>query len=246
MSEILQVKDLHTYIGQFHILQGVNLTVEQGGVTCLLGRNGAGKSTTLKTIIGLLAPKSGTIGLAGGGAGAGPALTNIGGRPAHQVARLGIGYVPEDRGVFVDLTVEENLRLAERKRGDLAAKKDWLVKLFPDLERFWQQKGGRLSGGQQQMLAIGRALVPENKLLLIDEPSKGLAPIVVEQLAGALKELKRQTTIVLVEQNLWLAAAVGDRATVLDDGRTVWAGVMADLMASPELQNRYLGVGRAG
>lgn len=243
MSETLQVKDLHTYIGQFHILQGVNLTVEAGGVTCLLGRNGAGKSTTLKTIIGLLAPKSGTIGLAVGGAGA---LTSIGGRPAHLVARLGIGYVPEDRGVFVDLTVEENLRLAERKRGDLAAKKDWLVKLFPDLERFWHQKGGRLSGGQQQMLAIGRALVPENQLLLIDEPSKGLAPIVVEQLAGALNQLKSQTTIVLVEQNLWLAAAVGDRSTVLDDGRTVWTGAMADLMGSPELQTRYLGVGRAG
>lgn len=237
MSEILQVKDLHTYIGQFHILQGVDLSVEAGGVTCLLGRNGAGKSTTLKTVIGLLAPRSGSVSLAG---------TAIGGRPAHQVARLGIGYVPEDRGVFVDLTVEENLRLAERKRGDLAAKKDWLVKLFPDLERFWHQKGGRLSGGQQQMLAIGRALVPENKLLLIDEPSKGLAPIVVEQLAGALKELARQTTIVLVEQNLWLAAAVGERATVLDDGRTVWTGAMADLMGSPELQNRYLGVGRAG
>lgn len=237
MSEILQVKDLHTYIGQFHILQGVKLSVEASGVTCLLGRNGAGKSTTLKTVIGLLAPKSGSVLLDG---------TAIGGRPAHQVARLGIGYVPEDRGVFVDLTVEENLRLAERKRGDLAAKKDWLVKLFPDLERFWHQKGGRLSGGQQQMLAIGRALVPENKLLLIDEPSKGLAPIVVEQLAGALKELARQTTIVLVEQNLWLAAAVGERATVLDDGRTVWTGAMADLMGSPELQNRYLGVGRAG
>lgn len=244
MSELLQVKDLHTYIGQFHILQGVDLTVEAGGVTCLLGRNGAGKSTTLKTVIGLLAPKTGSILLTAGAAGG--QMTAIGGRPAHQVARHGIGYVPEDRGVFVDLTVEENLRLAERKRGDLAAKKDWLVKLFPDLERFWHQKGGRLSGGQQQMLAIGRALVPENKLLLIDEPSKGLAPIVVEQLAEALKELARQTTIVLVEQNLWLAAAVGERATVLDDGRTVWAGAMADLMGSPELQNRYLGVGRAG
>jgi branched-chain amino acid transport system ATP-binding protein len=236
-NQLLQVKDLHTYIGQFHILQGVNLTVESGGVTCLLGRNGAGKSTTLKTVIGLLGPKAGTVALEG---------VSIGGRPAHNVARLGIGYVPEDRGVFVDLTVEENLRLAERKRGDLAAKKEWLLQLFPDLGRFWQQKGGRLSGGQQQMLAIGRALVPENRLLLIDEPSKGLAPIVVEQLAGALKELKRQTTIVLVEQNLWLAAAVGDRATVLDDGRTVWTGPMADLMASPELQTRYLGVGRAG
>jgi branched-chain amino acid transport system ATP-binding protein len=237
MSEILQVKDLHTYIGQFHILQGVDLTVEAGGVTCLLGRNGAGKSTTLKTVIGLLAPRSGSISLDG---------VAIGGRPAHLVARAGIGYVPEDRGVFVDLTVEENLRLAERKRGDLAAKKEWLLQLFPDLGRFWQQKGGRLSGGQQQMLAIARALVPENKLLLIDEPSKGLAPIVVEQLAGALKELATRTTIVLVEQNLWLAAAVGDQATVLDDGRTVWTGAMADLIASPALQNRYLGVGRAG
>lgn len=238
MSEqLLTVEALHTYIGQFHILQGVEMTVPAGEVTCLLGRNGAGKSTTLKTVIGLLAPRSGVIKLAG---------TAVGGRPAYEVSRLGIGYVPEDRGVFVDLTVEENLRLAERKRGDLAAKKDWLVKLFPDLERFWQQKGGRLSGGQQQMLAIARAMVPENKLLLIDEPSKGLAPIVIEQLANALNQLKHQTTIVLVEQNLWLAAAIGDRATVLDDGRTVWTGAMADLMASAELQTRYLGVGRAG
>jgi branched-chain amino acid transport system ATP-binding protein len=258
---LLQVEGIHTYIGQFHILQGVDLTVEADGVTCLLGRNGAGKSTTLKTIIGLLAPRAGAIHLAtsagvraDGGESAraaaalakGAGLLSIGGRPAYEVARLGIGYVPEDRGVFVDLTVEENLRLAERKRGDLAAKKDWLIELFPDLGRFWQQKGGRLSGGQQQMLAIARALVPENRLLLIDEPSKGLAPIVIEQLAGALRELKRQTTIVLVEQNLWLAAAVGDQATVLDDGRTVWKGAMTELMASPELQTRYLGVGRAG
>lgn len=234
---LLTVEALQTYIGQFHILQGVELSVPTGQVTCLLGRNGAGKSTTLKTVIGLLAPRAGSIKLGG---------TAIGGRPAHEVARLGIVYVPEDRGVFVDLTVEENLRLAERKRGDLAAKRDWLVKLFPDLERFWHQKGGRLSGGQQQMLAIARAMVPENQLLLIDEPSKGLAPIVIEQLAEALKQLKSQTTIVLVEQNLWLAAAIGDRATVLDDGRTVWTGEMAELMASAELQTRYLGVGRAG
>lgn len=231
---LLHVQDVHTYIGQFHILQGVSLKIQEGGCTVLLGRNGAGKTTTLKTIVGLLSPKQGQITLGG---------KAIGGLPAYEVALHGVGYVPEDRGVFVDLTVEENLRLAERKRGQLAAKKVMLLDLFPDLGRFWNQKGGRLSGGQQQMLAIARAMVPENQVLLIDEPSKGLAPIVVEQVANALNELKSKTTVVLVEQNLWLAAATGDRYYMLDDGLTVHEGQMADLMQNAELQATYLGVG---
>jgi branched-chain amino acid transport system ATP-binding protein len=230
---LLKVEGLHTYIGQFHILQGVQMAVEAGGVTMLLGRNGAGKTTTLKTIIGLLAPSQGRVALGD---------RAIGGLPAYEVARFGIGYVPEDRGVFVDLTVEENLMLAERKRGQLAARKSFLLDLFPDMGRFWNQKGGRLSGGQQQMLAISRALVPDNQLLLIDEPSKGLAPIIVEHLAQALNQLKSQTTIVLVEQNFWLASACGDRYTILDDGRTVHEGKMADLAGDEALQARYLGV----
>jgi branched-chain amino acid transport system ATP-binding protein len=231
---LLQVEGIHTYIGQFHILQGINLSLEAGGVTVLLGRNGAGKTTTLKTIMGLLAPSRGMVLLGG---------HSIGGKAAYEVARLGIGYVPEDRGVFVDLTVEENLRLAERSRGQLSARKQLLLDLFPDLGRFWNQKGGRLSGGQQQMLAMARALVPENRVLLIDEPSKGLAPIIVEQVAQALNHLKAKTTILLVEQNLWLAAAIGDNYFMLDDGMTVHNGRMADLMKDPALQATYLGVG---
>lgn len=234
---LLHLEGVHTYIGQFHILQGVDLAVEQGGVTVLLGRNGAGKTTTLKTIIGLLAPSKGQVKL-------GAEL--IGGRPAYEVARYGIGYVPEDRGVFVDLTVEENLLLAERQKGQVAARKEMLLELFPDLGRFWHQKGGRLSGGQQQMLAIGRALVPENRILLIDEPSKGLAPIIVEHLAQALNQMKAKTTIVLVEQNFWLASATGDRYYILDDGKTVHSGPMSALIKDEELQATYLGVGAKG
>lgn len=234
---LLRLTGIHTYIGQFHILQGIDMAVEQGGVTVLLGRNGAGKTTTLRTIIGLLAPSQGRVALGG---------EEIGGKPAYEVARHGIGYVPEDRGVFVDLTVEENLLLAERKRGQVAARKEMLLGLFPDLGRFWHQKGGRLSGGQQQMLAIGRALVPENRILLIDEPSKGLAPIIVEHLAQALNQMKATTTIVLVEQNFWLAAATGDRYYILDDGRTVHSGPMAALVKDEALQATYLGVGVKG
>lgn len=234
---LLRLEGLHTYIGQFHILQGIDMAIEEGGVTVLLGRNGAGKTTTLKTIVGLLSPSQGRILLGD---------KSIGGMPAYEVARLGIGYVPEDRGVFVDLTVEENLQLAERKRGDLAAKKQMILDLFPDLGRFWNQKGGRLSGGQQQMLALSRALVPDNKLLLIDEPSKGLAPIVVEHVAKALNQMKAQVTIVLVEQNFWLASNTGDRYYIVDDGLTVHSGRMADLINNDELQATYLGVSAKG
>lgn len=237
MTTLLQLEGVHTYIGQFHILQGINMAIQEGGVTVLLGRNGAGKTTTLKTIVGLLAPRQGRIILGG---------QSVGNKPAYEVARYGIGYVPEDRGVFTDLTVEENLRLAERKRGQVESRKRMILELFPDLGRFWHQKGGRLSGGQQQMLAVSRALVPENRILLIDEPSKGLAPIVVEHLAQALNQMKAHTTIVLVEQNLWLAAATGDRYYMLDDGCTVHQGLMADLVKDEALQATYLGVGTKG
>jgi branched-chain amino acid transport system ATP-binding protein len=237
---LLRLDGVHTHIGQFHILQGIDMAIERGGVTVLLGRNGAGKTTTLKTIIGLLPPSQGSLTLEG---------KPIGGKPAYVVALQGLGYVPEDRGVFVDLTVEENLLLAERKRGQLDQRKEFILDLFPDLGRFWGQKGGRLSGGQQQMLAIARSLIPENKLLLIDEPSKGLAPIIVEHLAAALNQMKSRTTILLVEQNFWLAAATGDRYYILDDGRPAHSGTMADLVKDQELQATYLGVtlkGRVG
>lgn len=234
---LLRLEGVHTHIGQFHILQGIDMAVEEGGVTVVLGRNGAGKTTTLKTIIGLLAPSRGQVLLGG---------RPVGGRPAYEVAQMGIGYVAEDRGVFVDLTVEENLRLAERKRGQVEQRKRLILELFPDLGRFWEQKGGRLSGGQQQMLAISRALIPENRLLLIDEPSKGLAPIIVEHLADALNQAKANTTIILVEQNFWLAAKTGNRYYILDDGRTAHSGQMADLIANEELQATFLGVNLKG
>lgn len=234
---LLKLDGVHTYIGQFHILQGLNMEIVEDQVTCLLGRNGAGKTTTLKTIMGLLAPKSGAISFAGG---------EIGGKPPYEVARRGIGYVPEDRGVFVDLTVEENMILAERKKGDLAARKELILDLFPDLGRFWTQKGGRLSGGQQQMLSMGRALVPDNRMLLVDEPSKGLAPIVIEHMAKAFNEMKKHTTIVLVEQNFWLAAQTGDHYYILDDGLVAAEGLMADLVKDEKLQATYLGVSGKG
>jgi branched-chain amino acid transport system ATP-binding protein len=237
MTALLRLEGVHTYIGQFHILQGINMEIQDGGVTMLLGRNGAGKTTTLKSIIGLLSPHQGRITLAG---------ESVTGKPAYEVARHGIGYVPEDRGVFVDLSVEENLRLAERKKGQLAARKSFILDLFPDLGKFWLQKGGRLSGGQQQMLAVARALVPDNKILLIDEPSKGLAPIVVEHLAAAFNQMKGHVTIVLVEQNFFLASACGDRYYILDDGLTVHSGQMRDLIHDAELQARYLGVSAKG
>ncbi|MFZ5825262.1 MAG: ABC transporter ATP-binding protein [Bacillota bacterium] len=234
---LLKLDGVHTYIGQFHILQGLNIEIVEDEVTCLLGRNGAGKTTTLKTIMGLLAPKSGAISFAG---------EEIGGKPAYEVARKGIGYVPEDRGVFVDLTVEENLMLAERKKGELAARKELILDLFPDLGRFWTQKGGRLSGGQQQMLSMARAMVPENRMLLVDEPSKGLAPIVIEHMAQAFNEMKKHTTIVLVEQNFWLASKTGDHYYILDDGLVAAQGSMADLVKDEKLQATFLGVSGKG
>jgi branched-chain amino acid transport system ATP-binding protein len=168
MPNLLTVESIQTYIGQFHILEGVSLTVPQGSITALLGRNGAGKTTTLRSIMGLLAPREGRIVLDG---------QDIAGRAAYNIAALGVGYVPENRAIFRDLTVEENLKIAERRKGDLARHADLIFNLFPDLKRFYSLPGGQLSGGQQQMLAIARALVPDNRLLLIDEPSEGLAPI---------------------------------------------------------------------
>ena len=156
MSNILEVDSIHTFIGQFHILEGVSLRVPQGSITALLGRNGAGKTTTLRSIIGLNAPREGRVTFNG---------QEINGRPAYEIAALGIGYVPEHRAVFRDLTVEENLKIAERKRNDLANKSDFIFEVFPDLKKFYKLSGGQLSGGQQQMLSIARALVADNSLL---------------------------------------------------------------------------------
>jgi branched-chain amino acid transport system ATP-binding protein len=232
MANLLTIDAIHTFIGQFHILEGVSLEVPQGSITALLGRNGAGKTTTLRSIMGLLAPRTGTIVFDG---------QEIGGLPAYNIAALGVGYVPEHRAVFRDLTVEENLRIAERRKGDLARKTELIFDLFPDLERFRKLPGGQLSGGQQQMLAIARALVADNRLLLIDEPSEGLAPIIIEGIVAALRRLSEQITILLVEQNFRMASQLADHYYILDDGQSVHSGRMADLVGDQATITKYLG-----
>ncbi|MBM4458447.1 MAG: ABC transporter ATP-binding protein [Chloroflexi bacterium] len=234
MTALLELRDVHTYIGQFHILQGMSLRADQGQVTVLLGRNGAGKTTTLRTILGLTPPRAGQVMLGG---------QSIAGLPTHAIAGRGIGYVPEDRGVFTDLTVEENLVISERGQGDLAGKADFIFGLFPDLKRLSRLKGGQLSGGQQQMLALARVLVPDNRLILIDEPTKGLAPILVEQVMAALHNLKSAITVLLVEQNFTVARGIGDHCYIVDAGQVVHSGPMKEIAADEGLIQRYLGAG---
>src|SRR5512141_2368126 len=192
VDTILEVDLIHTFIGQFHILEGVSLSVPEGSITVLLGRNGAGKTTTLKSILGLAPPREGAVRFMG---------RPVQGQRTFDIAALGIGYVPEHRAIFRDLTVAENLRVAERRNGDLARKSDFICERFPDLRRLIKLRGSQLSGGQQQMLSIARALVPENRLLLIDEPSEGLAPVIIEHMMSAIRHLSKQTTVLLVEQN---------------------------------------------
>ena len=234
MPDVLELEGVHTDIGQHHILQGVSLRVRPDAVTVLLGRNGAGKTTTMRTVMGVLAPSRGAVRFEG---------RPIHGLPPHAIARLGIGYVPEGQGIFATLTVDENLRVA--MLAETAEHRDRLrraLALFPDLERFRPARAGTLSGGQKQMLAIGRALVNPTRLLLIDEPSKGLAPIIVEHLIEALQTMKRHATVVLVEQNFAMASRLGDDCYVMDDGRTVHAGPMAALATDPALKRKYLGI----
>ncbi len=230
---ILDVRDIHTSIGQFQILEGVTVTVTEGSITALLGRNGAGKTTTLKTIMGMTPPSSGSIQFEG--------QSLVRKRP-YSIAQMGIGYVPEHRAIFKTLSVTENLRLAERKGGDFNRKGDFIFELFPDLKRLAHLPGGSLSGGQQQMLAIARALVPDNRLLLIDEPSEGLAPVIIEHLMGAIRKLATQATVLLVEQNFRMASKLADQYVIIDDGHSPMSGKMADLVQDSALVQRYLGV----
>ncbi len=232
MSNILEVSNIHTFIGQFHILEGVSLDVPEGSISVLLGRNGAGKTTTLKSILGLTPPREGAMRFQGDA---------INGLRTFDIAARGIGYVPEHRAIFRDLTVEENLRIAERSKGDLARKSDFIFGLFPDLQRLIKLRGQQLSGGQQQMLAIARALVPDNRLLLIDEPSEGLAPVIIEQMMSAIKQLSASTTVLLVEQNFLMASQLADRYTIIDDGRSVQHGAMKDLANDTATIQKYLG-----
>ncbi|MCB4457590.1 ABC transporter ATP-binding protein [Leisingera sp. McT4-56] len=231
---ILSLNAVHTDIAQYHILQGVDLVVPRGQVTILLGRNGVGKTTTLKTIMGQWGAKAGQILFDG------QDITRL---PVPVRARAGIGFVPEDMGIFRDLTVEENMVLGCTS-GPLAPKrKEWLLGAFPALGTFWKSEAGNLSGGQKQMLSIARAMAEERKLYLIDEPTKGLAPAIVSTMAQALRELKAQgASILLVEQNFSVAKALGDSAAVMDDGRVIWAGEMAELAGNKDLQERLMGL----
>ncbi|UUX95811.1 ABC transporter ATP-binding protein [Aquabacterium sp. J223] len=242
---LLTLSGVHTHIGAYHILHGVDLQVREGEVTMLLGRNGAGKTTTLRTIMGLWPTGRGRIAFDGRPIG-GP-----GGQMATpDIAQFGIAYVPENMGIFGDLTVKENLLLAARgarTADDLDTRRlEWIFGLFPALKKFWLYPAGKLSGGQKQMLAVARAIVEPRRLLLIDEPSKGLAPSIIQNLIAAFNELKRQrTTLLLVEQNFMMAKALGDRVAVMDDGRVVHAGDMAELAADEGLQQRLLGLSLA-
>lgn len=232
MDYLLEVRDIHTFIGQFHILQGVTVQVPKGSITALLGRNGAGKTTTLKSILGLTPPRQGQVVFDG---------QEIHGRRSFNIAAMGIGFVPDYRAIFRDLSVAENLQIAERNKGDLARKEELIFRLFPDLKRLIKLGGSHLSGGQQQMLAIARALVADNRLLLIDEPSEGLAPVIIEQLMEAILHLSAETTVLLVEQNFTVASQLAKQYVIIEEGRSVKSGDMADLVHDKETIHRYLG-----
>jgi branched-chain amino acid transport system ATP-binding protein len=229
-TPILQLSDVHVTIGGSHSLQGVDATVRRGGVTALLGRNGVGKTTTVKAVLGLV-PSTGSIVFDG---------ERIDGRPTHTVVRRGVGYVPEDREVFSSLTVEENLKLAEPRAGQ--PDYDRAFTLFPDLHQRRRQPAGTLSGGQQQMLALARVLLGPTELLLVDEPTKGLAPLIVAQVGDALATVAEHTTVLLVEQNLPLVRRIADDTIVIDTGRVVHSSPAADLLGDEELVNTLLGV----
>jgi branched-chain amino acid transport system ATP-binding protein len=232
MEHILDVQNIHTFIGQYHILQGVNVRVPKGSIVALLGRNGAGKTTTLKSILGLTPPREGKVIFNG---------QEVNGLRSFDIASMGIGFVPEHRAIFRDLSVEENLKIAERKKGDYLRKRDFIFDLFPDLKRLIALPGTSLSGGQQQMLAIARALVPDNQLLLIDEPSEGLAPVIIESMMAAIRELSKDSTVILVEQNFLVASQLAEYYVIIEEGRSVQDGKMKDLAADKAAIHRFLG-----
>ncbi|HLU44118.1 MAG TPA: ABC transporter ATP-binding protein [Natronosporangium sp.] len=231
---ILHVDKLNVFLGESHILHDVSFEVPQGGVTALLGRNGAGKTTTLRALMAL-APATGQIRLAG---------QEISQELTHQIVRRGVGYVPENREVFAGLTVQENLRLAERPGGPHHY--DRVFSLFPRLKERLRQRAGTMSGGEQQMLALARALLNDNQLLLIDEPSQGLAPHLVTELTEVLAQVADLVTVLLVEQNLAMVRRLARHAIVLDQGRVVWTGSAEELLSDQDTTRQLLGVGVAG
>ncbi|MFB6073146.1 MAG: ABC transporter ATP-binding protein [Halobacterium sp.] len=215
MTSLLEVEGVHTYYGESHVLEGVSLEVERGEVVALVGRNGVGKTTTLRSVLQLTPPREGDVRYDG---------ESLVGLDTHEVADRGLGWIPEDRRVFAHLTVEENVRLAVPEGGDQRAGLDTAYEAFPDLEELADRDAGTLSGGQQQMLAIARGLVGDNDLLLVDEPSEGLAPLIVEDVVDSLEAVAEDTTLLLVEQNLPLALDLADRFYVLDHGTVVDEG----------------------
>jgi branched-chain amino acid transport system ATP-binding protein len=238
VEPLLRLQGVHTHIGAYHILHGVDLSVPRGQLTLLLGRNGAGKTTTLRTIMGLWKASSGSITFDG---------RDLNALPTPQRARLGIAYVPESMGIFADLTVKENLTLAAqsaRHAGELDEQRlEWIFAKFPAVKTFWNYPAGKLSGGQKQMVSVARAIIEPRELLIVDEPSKGLAPSIIDNMIDASAELKAQgVTILLVEQNLEFAKRLGDTVAVMDDGRVVHAGTMAEFVENDALQQELMGL----
>ncbi|WP_135805314.1 ABC transporter ATP-binding protein [Halorussus marinus] len=228
---LLEVEDAHTYYGESHILEGVSLEVEEGEVVALVGRNGVGKTTTLRTVLQLTPPRRGTVRLRG---------EDVTGRETHEIADRGVGWIPEERRIFAQLSVEENVRVAVPDGRAVGAALDRAFETFPDLRDHRSRDAGTLSGGQQQMLALARGLVGDNDLLLVDEPSEGLAPLIVERVAEALADAAEDTTLLLVEQNLPLALDLADRFYVIDNGSVVDEGDAAETSADDERLRRYL------
>lgn len=237
-DNLLALEGVHTHIGAYHILHGVDLAVPRGQLTMLLGRNGAGKTTTLRTIMGLWRASQGTVTFGG---------RDISAMPTPQISGLGVAYVPENMGIFADLTVRENMLLAARSAKHAGQLDDsrlkWIFSLFPAVEKFWNHPAGKLSGGQKQMLAVSRAIIEPRELLVIDEPSKGLAPAIINNMIDAFAQLKASgVTILLVEQNFNFARRLGDTVAVMDNGRVVHAGSMQALADDEQLQQSLLGL----
>ncbi|MFO7576994.1 MAG: ABC transporter ATP-binding protein [Pelovirga sp.] len=230
---MLEVKDIHTYYDDSYILQGVSLEVKAGEIVCLLGRNGAGKSTTIKSILGYNHPRTGSIHFQG---------RDITRQAAFRNVRMGMGYVPEDRRIFADLTVQENFEIAFHPKAEVRWSIDHLFNTFPLLDKFRHRKGGELSGGEQQMVAIARALATQPKMLLLDEPCEGLAPVIVEQLATIIAELKNHLPILLAEQNAHFALEISDRGYVIDKGMIRFAGTSQQLQDNADIKKRYLSI----
>ncbi len=237
-DNLLTLAGVHTHIGAYHILHGVDLVVPRGQLTMLLGRNGAGKTTTLRTIMGLWHASQGTVRFDG---------RDITAAETPSIAAMDVAYVPENMGIFSDLTVKENMLLAARKASRVqqidTQRLQWIFSLFPAVEKFWNYPAGKLSGGQKQMLAVARAIVEPRKLLIVDEPSKGLAPAIINNMIDAFAQLKQTgTTILLVEQNISFAKRLGDHVVVMDNGRVVHAGTMQELADNEDMQHALLGL----